>query len=231
MHTLWRYIESRDGEPVLKESGQPIAEVVARLEQGGIAEVLRGPFVLQPVEVVAALGFDALGDDSPENGPALVQTRPRRPALELACGEKAIAELFPQASRPARLGLAAGLLQIHDFWDASHKAAQEADDLGESLVSPYWHGIAHRREPDAGNATYWFRRVGRHKLFGPLAASSRPLIERADPSLLSRLLPGGNWDPFAFIAFCDSGRSSSAELALALQRLEMTILLEASIPS
>lgn len=231
MHPLWRYIESRDGKPVLKESGQAIAEVLARLEQGGIAEVLRKPVVLQPVELVAALGFDALGDDSPGSGPALVQTRPRRPALESACGESALADLYPHASRPARLGLAAGLLQIHDFWVASHEVAQEADDLGETLVSQYWHGIAHRREPDAGNATYWFRRVGRHTLFGPLAASSRPLIERADPSLLSRLLPDGLWDPFAFIAFCDSGRSSFAGLALALQRLEMTILLEASIPS
>ena len=62
-----------------------------------------------------------------------------------------------------RLALAAGLLQIHDFWDASHEAAQEADDLGERDFSAYWHGIAHRREPDAGNASYWFRRVGRHR--------------------------------------------------------------------
>ena len=70
---------------------------------------------------------------------------------------------FPGTPHRPRLALAAGLLQIHDFWDASHDAAQRADDQGEREFSAYWHGIAHRREPDAGNAAYWFRRVGRHR--------------------------------------------------------------------
>ena len=103
-----------------------------------------------------------------EPGPALVQQRPGASPCSASLSEQALAKLFPGASRPIVLALSAGLLQIHDFWDASHVAAQEADDLGEARFSAYWHGIAHRREPDAGNAAYWFRRVGRHAhLAGP----------------------------------------------------------------
>ena len=104
------------------------------------------------------------------------------------------------------------MLQIHDFWDASHDAAQEADDLGESPVSAYWHGIAHRREPDPGNAAYWFRRVGRHRVFVPLADAARPLLAD-DADLGGRLLPQGSWNPFAFIDLCTRARGEQAALA------------------
>jgi hypothetical protein len=123
------------------------------------------------------------------------------------------------------------LLQIYDFWDASHHAAQQADDLGERSVSPYWHGIAHRREPDPGNASYWFRRVGRHPVFAELAEAALPLIEANEPTLSGTLLPRGAWDAFAFIDYCTGARAKSLPLALALQRLEMILLLGASLPS
>ncbi len=110
--------------------------------------------------------------------------------------------MFPRAPRTGRLNLAAGLLLIHDFWDASHEAAQEADDLGERDFSAYWHGIAHRREPDAGNANYWFRRVGRHPVFSSLAEEARPLLEEhGDAQLTSRLASGG-WNASAMIDLC-----------------------------
>src|SRR5262249_2794877 len=147
--------------------------------------------------------------------------------------ERALAELYPKASRPARLALSAGLLQIHDFWDASHHAAQEADDLGEAHVSAYWHGIAHRREPDAGNAGYWFRRVGRHAVFAPLAEAARPVLasDPSGPAITARLMPSGTWDAFAFIDLCTGKASSHASVARKLQRLEMILLLEVSTPS
>ena len=98
--------------------------------------------------------------------------------------------MFPSVPHPKRLALAAGLLQMHDFWDASHDAAQQADDRGERGTSAYWHGIAHRREPDASNAAYWFRRVGRHAVFVPLAEAARPLFERrACGRSRNRLMP------------------------------------------
>ena len=137
-----------------------------------------------------------LEPNNPSVWPGLTQAAPRRPWLARALGEPAWAEAFPRSSRPARLALAAGLLQIHDFWDASHEAAQQADDLGERGSSAYWHGIAHRREPDAGNAAYWFRRVGRHPIFGRLAEVARLILEEhGDTSLSGSLLAAGTGIP------------------------------------
>jgi hypothetical protein len=211
-------------------SGGPAGEVVGLLEAGEAPARVAEALGLGAADLIAALGHDALGEAGAD-GPPLVQASPRRPRLAGALQEEAWAPLLPGSSRPARLALAAGLLQVHDFWDASHEAAQEADDLGERSWSAYWHGVAHRREPDSGNASYWFRRVGRHPLFGPLAAAVRPrLDEHGDPSLTSRLLAGGAWDPFAFIALCADGRPAPqvAGLALDLQRLEMHALLGAT---
>jgi hypothetical protein len=140
--------------------------------------------------------------------------------------------MFPSASRPSVLTLSAGLLQIYDFWDASHTAAQEAGDLGETRFSAYWHGIAHRREPDASNASYWFRRVGRHPLLPALGEAARPLLENhGDAQLTSALLGKGAWNPLAMIDLCTRARpgSPNEQLARRLQRLEMQKLLDATI--
>ncbi|MBX6316423.1 MAG: hypothetical protein IRY99_26450, partial [Isosphaeraceae bacterium] len=185
---------------------------------------------LGAADLIAALAALALGPEGAE-GPTLVQGRPSRPDLAETLAERSLARVLPRAPRTARLALAAGLLQMHDFWDASHAAAQEADDLGERAASAYWHGIAHRREPDAGNASYWFRRVGRHPVFEPLAEAARPLLhEHGDPALTGRLLRGGTWDPFAFIDFCMMARNGSPAETLArrLQRREMLLLLDHS---
>jgi hypothetical protein len=182
-------------------------------------------------DYAAALAGAVLAPDDPAVWPALVQQPPQRAWLAPAIGEEALAELFPGAARTARLALAAGLLLVHDFWDLSHQAAQQADDLGERRFSAYWHGIAHRREPDAGNAAYWFRRVGRHPLFSRLAADARPLLDsHGDAALTGSILSGGSWNPMAVIDLCTSARPGPdrARLALALQRLEMLVLLEAT---
>ncbi len=124
------------------------------------------------------------------------------------------------------------MLQVLDCWHGSHTAAQEADDLGERSTSAYWHMIAHRREPDAGNALYWARRVGRHPIFEDLAATARPLLEaHDDPSLAGRLIPGGVWSPAAMIDLTTRIQPGTplATLARRLQRLEMIHLLEASL--
>jgi hypothetical protein len=130
--------------------------------------------------------------------------------------------------------LSAALLQIHDFWVASHEAAQQADDLGERRFSAYWHGIAHRREPDAGNAAYWFRRVGRHSVFPSIGGQAQPLLEEhGDAALTSRLLEQGGWNPMAMIDLCTQAPSGSPQETIArkLQRLEMQLLLDATASS
>ena len=205
----------------------PVAEIIGRLEareSAGISE-------LAAADLLASLAFAALGGDD-ALGPALIQQAPARPRLKTALEEPAVAKLLPGASRPARLALAAGLLQIYDFWDSSHEAAQAADDLGERGFSAYWHGIAHRREPDAGNAAYWFRRVGRHAVSGPLAQAARPILERhGDNRWTARLVGGDAWNSQAMIDLCTGARPGSDQETLArrLQRLEMQLLLDATV--
>ena len=99
-----------------------------------------------------------------------------------------------------------------DFWEASHNAAQEADDLGERSLAPYWHAIAHRREPDAGNAAYWYRRVGRHRLLAQIAEAARveiPAEER--PSWWGRVIGENVFDPMAFIEVCGRARGGTSD--------------------
>jgi hypothetical protein len=226
---FWEGLVRGSGEAaVLARDGTKVSDVIGRLELDRSAEPIARELGLDAAGMVAVMAYAALGDHPDGLGLPLVRSRPRLSYLE-AMQESSLAVLFPSASRPARLAIMAGLLQVHDYWDESHQAAQEADDLGERSVSEYWHGVAHRREPDAGNATYWFRRVGRHPLFGPLGQAAASLIN--EPALSARLVPGGVWDPFAFIALCGSARTGeSASLARRLQRLEMILLLEASLP-
>jgi hypothetical protein len=42
-------------------------------------------------------------------------------------------------------------------WDAAHRIAQDIDSAEGAWV----HAYLHRREGDAGNAAYWYRRAGR----------------------------------------------------------------------
>jgi hypothetical protein len=213
----------------LRSDGRSVPDLIGRLESGERPAAVVAPGAVTPADVVAAMAHDALGADDALGLP-LVQASPPRPRLERVLSEPAWADVFPRAARPSRLAMAAGLLQLFDFWDASHEAAQEADDLGEREFSAYWHGIAHRREPDPGNAAYWFRRVGRHPVFAALGEAARPLLDQhGDPALPSRLFAGG-WNAMAMIDLCSQAQPGSPReiLARRLQRLEMWLLLEAT---
>jgi hypothetical protein len=208
----------------------PVARIIAELETGTATESLTRTLGLAPRDILAALAAYALGD-AESSGPTLVQQPPAHPRLAPALSEPAVSGLLSGLPRPHVLALAAGLLQMHDFWEMSHTAAQEADDLGEKDFSAYWHGIAHRREPDPGNAAYWFRRVGRHPIHQALAEAAEPILAgHGEGRLTSRLLGPGGWNSTVMIDLCTTARPGTPEerLARRLQRLEMQILTDAT---
>jgi hypothetical protein len=132
-----------------------------------------------------------------------------------------------------RLSLAAGLKLMFEFWDESHEAAQQADDQGESRFAPYWHGIAHRREPDPGNAAYWFRRVGTHPLYPELRRKAASIAGVDDSGrLVQRLLDSKTWSPQAFIDLCtQAGTKEERSIARRVQAAEMRLLFDATLQS
>jgi hypothetical protein len=229
--TALRSLINWDGdESSLTSAKSGIPGILAALELGAPPADVILSSSLEPGELVAVLASAALGHDQ-SLGPTLTQTSPRTPKLLRQLVEAAWAPVWPDSQRSSRLNLAAGLLLIHDFWNESHEAAQQADDLGEREFSAYWHGIAHRREPDAGNASYWFRRVGRHPVFPALVEEARPLLdEHGDPQLTSRMISGG-WNAGAMIDLCTQARPGTPKETLArrLQRVEMWLLLEATV--
>jgi hypothetical protein len=233
MGILQHQLTVSNGQFTLASSDISISALIDRLESGEPPSALLRDTKLEPAALIAAIAASALGDDA-SPGPALEQARPSRPKLQPALSETAWVRVFPSARAELRLCLAAALLQIHDFWDPSHDAAQRADDLGERHVSAYWHGIAHRREPDPGNAAYGFRRVGRHPIFTPLASAAKPILaDHGDAALTARLIPPSGWNSSAMIDFCtDAARRPGAPrelLARRLQRAEMWLLLEATV--
>lgn len=112
-------------------------------------------------------------------------------------------------------GCLAGLWLWYDFLDESHQISQDV----ASPEGSYWHGIMHRREPDYWNSKYWFRRVGDHPIFEPLAASARELAREAPPEA-RRLADQRRWDPFAFVDLCERAAAAGGALELSCRRLQ-----------
>jgi len=165
-----------------------------------------------------------LGDRLPALGPgnANESFRPRLAALTT---ERLFADRQVVDLNAAECCLA-GLWLWHDFLDESHRLSQEID----SIEGSYWHGIMHRREPDYGNAQYWFRRVGRHPVFEPLAAAARELAGQVELDAPAEFLAGtGRWDPFQFVDLCEAivrGRSQCEQLAREVARAEWRLLFD-----
>lgn len=114
--------------------------------------------------------------------------------------------------REAARGCLAGLWLAHDFLDESHAISQEI----ATAEGSYWHGIMHRREPDYSNAKYWFRRVGDHPVFAPLAEGARRLTDAAQPGPNAAFLASQpRWEPYRFIDLCEASyRRSNADAEL-----------------
>jgi hypothetical protein len=134
-----------------------------------------------------------------------------RPALQSLTAETALAP-HPVQDRDAALAVLAGLWLYHDHLDESHTISQA---LSTSEGS-FWHAIMHRREPDAWNSKYWWRRVGVHPVLD--------LLREQTPSLGYRYM-----NPHDFVDFCDRVRDTGTEdemLARHVQMLEWRLLLD-----
>jgi hypothetical protein len=84
------------------------------------------------------------------------------------------------ASPPAKVAPALVALW-HDAkgdWDGAHRVAQDVDDERGAWV----HAYLHRKEGDASNAAYWYRRAGQ-----PVA---RATLEEEWEAIVTTLLAG-----------------------------------------
>lgn len=161
--------------------------------------------------------------------PPALDATPRRGTLSAGEVEERVRAALSGTELPAENAtlVRALILLWHDHLDAAHTLAQGVENRDGSFV----HAIMHRREPDAWNAKYWWRRVGDHPAFTELARRVRELPPPAGPATrLAPLLPGGRWDAAAFVDACDAENHASADAARsqwlrALQRLETEVLL------
>ena len=113
----------------------------------------------------------------------------------------------------------AGLWLRFDFLDQSHRISQEIDNPSGS----FWHGIMHRREPDYGNAKYWFRRVGRHPSFAALCDSAKEIAQAAPPDAAAEFLrQQNNWDPFAFVDLVATASDRHSPLEKLCRQIQLT---------
>jgi len=58
-------------------------------------------------------------------------------------------------------------------WDGAHRCVTDADDPAAMWV----HAFLHRKEGDAANAAYWYRRAGQALATGPHDAEWRTIAE------------------------------------------------------
>jgi hypothetical protein len=123
-------------------------------------------------------------------------------------------DLFPHANSPE--GALAGLFLYFSCLDEAHSIAQDLNTPEGS----FWHGIMHRQEPDAANAAYWFRQLGKHPVFPDLRFEAHK----------SRFDTGKEWDPYQFIEFCETARerpgSHEEEIARQVQLTEWQLLFD-----
>ena len=120
------------------------------------------------------------------------------------------------------------LLLWNDHHDPAHELVQDASSRDGYLI----HAILHRREPDFGNANYWFHRVGAHPCYPALASAvAKHFNETSKPASSETFLRRGAWDPLRFVAACEEVAGEPADSVKVtelrrIQGLETEVLLQ-----
>jgi hypothetical protein len=140
------------------------------------------------------------------------------PNLALRAQLQELERGLPSKARDRDFALAcvAGLWLHHDFFDESHAISQDL----ETAEGSYWHGILHRREPDYGNAKYWFARVGVHPIHHELREA---VLKLASGRMWPTFLGQKSWDAAGFVDLCEMHASPHAmahDFCRRIQRIE-----------
>ena len=97
----------------------------------------------------------------------------------------------------------AGLLLWNDDLEASHNISQGL----QTPTGSFWHAIIHRREGDASNSLYWWRRTGNHPAFVEAYESVLAVLaneqEPAALELAATLQNAQTWRPDEFVKHCE----------------------------
>jgi hypothetical protein len=148
-----------------------------------------------------------------------------RPSLAALDAESLASPHRVKDAEMARACLA-GVWLRYNFLNESHAISQEL----ENPTGSFWHGILHRREPDFGNAKYWFRRVGRHPVFEPLCAAAREMtVAAGTPDGTQALVQQEDWNPLAFVDLCEQAideHSPLNALCRGIQQREWRLLFD-----
>jgi hypothetical protein len=184
----------------------------------------QGPGLSKAFRVSSQDGIETLlaTPEPPDLGPG-----PRPGVQDEIALEKQLKPLFVSEEMPVQKQqlVRALILLWHDHLDHAHEIAQDIATPDGSFV----HAIMHRREPDYGNAKYWFHRVGKHPAYPRIAGSAGSFLNAPENGELRQaLVPGGEWDPFAFVDCCEhAGRNvlSLRSVLRQVQRIETESLL------